>query len=540
MSLLVQLNHPAVLRVYGLSYWEDRIGIVMERASSSLPCPNSFSSVTVEYAKQLCHGISYLHSKSVVHGDVKPENVLIVDDRIRIADFGTSRNIASTSTVPNPEALTVRYAAPEQFNNTVSPQSDVYSIGVVLYELFQNKEAFEGMNFYGIVGAKQRGVPLSFDSTIPDTLANVISRCLMTDPVQRPEIDELIEVLENLSVSKEQDLIEIYDPPLSEPLVTFESFPNSFNNSTLSENTTETLIKYTTNLSNASPSIQEIPENKQNINHSIPLQTEQCSTLEPELQKVLAEIKENRAPTTTLNGKSVGIEGVRALVGVLKVNNSVTNVNLRFNSIDAVGATALAELFKVNTVLTNIDLYGNRIKDEGATALADALTINTRLTSVALANNSIGNIGASALAKALTVNNTLTNLNLYGNSIGNSGAIELAKALTINTTLKYLNLYGNCVENVGAIALAKALTVNNTLTSLSLRGNCIELKGMRALAEALKVNPNLTVEGIDLSRGQSKIKSLCKRSLVMFLICIVCISFLTKYQFGTFIQNVNN
>ncbi|KAL0237929.1 hypothetical protein GEMRC1_012403 [Eukaryota sp. GEM-RC1] len=136
MNLLIQLNHPAVLRVYGLCFWEDRIGIVMERASSSLLSPNSFSFLTVEYAKQLCQGVSFLHSKAVVHGDLKPGNVLLVDNRVRIADFGTSRNIESTTTVPRNNAMTVRYAAPEQFDNQMTPQSDIYSIGIMLYELF--------------------------------------------------------------------------------------------------------------------------------------------------------------------------------------------------------------------------------------------------------------------------------------------------------------------------------------------------------------------------------------------------------------------
>ncbi|KAL0243098.1 hypothetical protein GEMRC1_005659 [Eukaryota sp. GEM-RC1] len=144
MNLLVQLNHPAVLRVYGLCSWEERIGIVMERASSCLPSPNSFSFLTVEYAKELCQGVRYLHSKSVVHGDLKPGNVLVVDDRIRIADFGTSRNIESTTTIPRTAAITLRYAAPEQLDDSVTPQSDIYSIGIILYELFQKKKLFKG------------------------------------------------------------------------------------------------------------------------------------------------------------------------------------------------------------------------------------------------------------------------------------------------------------------------------------------------------------------------------------------------------------
>ncbi|KAL0238309.1 hypothetical protein GEMRC1_012782 [Eukaryota sp. GEM-RC1] len=174
----------------------------MERASSSLPCPNSFSFITVEYAKQLCQGVSYLHSKSIVHGDLKPGNVLVVDNRIRIADFGTSRNIALTSTVPRSNAMTLAYAAPEQFDNKVTPQSDIYSLGIVLYELFHNRHAFEGMSIFGVMGTKQKGLSLHFDKSIPTELANVIKRCLTVDPALRPRIIELIQNLQNLNLAE--------------------------------------------------------------------------------------------------------------------------------------------------------------------------------------------------------------------------------------------------------------------------------------------------------------------------------------------------
>ncbi|KAL0229550.1 hypothetical protein GEMRC1_014167 [Eukaryota sp. GEM-RC1] len=171
----------------------------MEKASSTLPSPSSLSTTSLRYAKELCQAVKFLHSKSIVHGDLKPGNVLIVDDRIRIADFGTSRNIESTSTVPRTRAMTVRYAAPEQFDNKISPQSDIYSLGIILYELFQNKEAFEGMSQYAIVGAKCGGKPLPFDRSLPASLSNVINQCLQSDPILRPKISEILTILDCLN-----------------------------------------------------------------------------------------------------------------------------------------------------------------------------------------------------------------------------------------------------------------------------------------------------------------------------------------------------
>ncbi|KAL0251717.1 hypothetical protein GEMRC1_000929 [Eukaryota sp. GEM-RC1] len=88
LNLLINLNHPSILRVFGISFFQDSIGIVMERASSSLPAPNSLTSSTLRYAKELCQAVKFLHLKSVVHGDLKPANILLVDDHVRVADFG--------------------------------------------------------------------------------------------------------------------------------------------------------------------------------------------------------------------------------------------------------------------------------------------------------------------------------------------------------------------------------------------------------------------------------------------------------------------
>ncbi|KAL0240873.1 hypothetical protein GEMRC1_006109 [Eukaryota sp. GEM-RC1] len=200
MSLLFNLTHPSILRVFGTTLINNSIGIVMEKASSTIPCPSSLSATTVRYAKELCQAVKFLHSKSIVHGDLKPCNILIVNDRIRIADFGTSRNIESTSIVPRTRAMTVRYAAPEQFDNKITPQSDIYSLGVVLYELFQNLEAFKGMNQYAVMGAKYGGKPLAFDRSLPASLSDVINQCLQSDPILRPKISEILTVLDCLNL----------------------------------------------------------------------------------------------------------------------------------------------------------------------------------------------------------------------------------------------------------------------------------------------------------------------------------------------------
>ncbi|XP_015777590.1 PREDICTED: protein NLRC3-like [Acropora digitifera] len=143
----------------------------------------------------------------------------------------------------------------------------------------------------------------------------------------------------------------------------------------------------------------------------------------------------------------------------LKVNTSLSSLNLAWNSIGNEGANSLAEALTVNTSLSSLNLAWNSIGNEGANSLAEALTVNTSLSSLNLAWNSIGNEGANSLAEALTVNTSLSSLNLAWNSIGNEGANSLAEALTVNTSLSSLNLAWNSIGNEGANSLAEALTM---------------------------------------------------------------------------------
>ncbi|KAL0249262.1 hypothetical protein GEMRC1_004495 [Eukaryota sp. GEM-RC1] len=84
--------------------------------------------------------------------DIKPANILLVNDGVRIADFGTSKNLESTTSVSKVHALTTKYAAPEQFDNVITPLIDVYALGLVLYELLSNKEAYAGYTMAGMMG----------------------------------------------------------------------------------------------------------------------------------------------------------------------------------------------------------------------------------------------------------------------------------------------------------------------------------------------------------------------------------------------------
>ena len=193
-----------------------------------------------------------------------------------------------------------------------------------------------------------------------------------------------------------------------------------------------------------------------------------------------------------LSENSIGVEGASSLSEALRVNTSLISLDLSKNSIGDEGASSLSKALRVNTSLTSLDLRYNYIRDEGASCLSEALRVNTSLTSLHLSHNSIGVKGGRSLSEALRVNTSLTSLDLSENSIGVEGASSLSEALRVNTSLTSLDLRYNSIGDEGASSLSEALRVNTSLTFLDLSHNSIGYEGGRSLSEALRVNTSLT------------------------------------------------
>ncbi|XP_011270487.1 hypothetical protein, variant 1 [Capsaspora owczarzaki ATCC 30864] len=211
----------------------------------------------------------------------------------------------------------------------------------------------------------------------------------------------------------------------------------------------------------------------------------------PEQRKLYEKVK-NASGELDFRFIMFGDAGAQAIAVALKVNTTLTKIDLHGNQIGEVGAQAIAEALKVNTTLTKLYLRGNRVGDAGAQAIAEALKVNTTLTKLYLQYNQIGHVGAQAIADALKVNTTLTQFDLQDNQIGRVGAQAIADALKVNTKLTQFDLRGNQVGDVGAQAIAEALKVNTTLTQVNLHNNKFGEVGAQAIAEALKVNTVLT------------------------------------------------
>jgi len=190
-----QVSHPNVCRVYDIGEADGRHFISMEwirgeelssllRRKGRLPRERA-----VSIARQICAGLAAAHDRRVLHRDLKPSNVML-DDRgvARITDFGLAH---SGGTVRGERARegTPQYMSPEQLaGDEVSVQSDVYALGLLLYEVFTGRPAFEGATS-GEPARNRRNPPPPASSLAPDIppeVERLVLRCLATDPGRRP------------------------------------------------------------------------------------------------------------------------------------------------------------------------------------------------------------------------------------------------------------------------------------------------------------------------------------------------------------------
>ena len=136
----------------------------------------------MEVARQICAGLSAAHDRGVVHRDLKPANIMVDGTgRIRITDFGLAGMTGETL-----RAGTPAYMAPEQLaGGEVTPRSDLYSLGLVLYEVFTGRRALDGRNLAELIAKReQAGITLPTDIVrdLDPAIERAIMRCLELDP----------------------------------------------------------------------------------------------------------------------------------------------------------------------------------------------------------------------------------------------------------------------------------------------------------------------------------------------------------------------
>ena len=180
-------GHPNVLPIIEADIYGDHIVIASEYApDGSLDAwlKKHGKAPTVESAVEIVSGIlsglEHLHSRNIIHRDLKPANILFQGTTPRLADFGISRVLKSTSQSSNIMG-TPSYMAPEAFDGKRNEQTDIWSVGVIFYQLLSGRLPFEQADITSLLGAILTRNPEPLPVTVPKPLQNVIARALAKD-----------------------------------------------------------------------------------------------------------------------------------------------------------------------------------------------------------------------------------------------------------------------------------------------------------------------------------------------------------------------
>ena len=205
------LNHPNIVSIYDRGEAEDTYYIAMEfldgRTLKELVVSRGAApiNVAIEYARQILSALRFAHRHGIVHRDIKPHNVLVdAEGRVKVTDFGIARAGTSQMTETGSIVGTAQYLSPEQARGgEVDPRSDLYSLGVVLYELLTGKTPFDGETPVEIAMKHLSNAPKPPSKLRPDVtpeLDKVVLRALAKNPDDRYQsADEMEADLERVA-----------------------------------------------------------------------------------------------------------------------------------------------------------------------------------------------------------------------------------------------------------------------------------------------------------------------------------------------------
>jgi serine/threonine protein kinase/Tol biopolymer transport system component len=208
------LNHPNIVTVHEVIQSASGLAIVMELVEGvSLRnlCGKPLSVDRVlDLGQQTARALATAHAHGIVHGDIKPENILVRPDAyVKVLDFGLARQIAADdqTSAYGLTTGTLRYMSPEQVRgDTLRPSSDVFSFGLVLYELATGHHAFPGNSPLETVQAilfKEPRSPCAVNPSIPARLDSLIQAMLAKDRAERPTAEEVARALQQVETPRD-------------------------------------------------------------------------------------------------------------------------------------------------------------------------------------------------------------------------------------------------------------------------------------------------------------------------------------------------
>ena len=220
LEIQARIRHPNCVGVFAVCTEAQNVFIVMEwmhggslcsqlvktrqelaakQISGAGPSVTLTSRTRLSIAREICDGLQYMHSNNMIHGDIKSLNILLGKDKTaKLCDFGlTTMQLSSTTLVSTNTGGTFAWSAPEIVLRGAhsSFQTDVYALGVVLWELMTCMQPYEGLKapqVLGLLNSKQRPpIPNPLPAGFTDAYVSIMTRCWCDDPLQRPSASDV-------------------------------------------------------------------------------------------------------------------------------------------------------------------------------------------------------------------------------------------------------------------------------------------------------------------------------------------------------------
>jgi eukaryotic-like serine/threonine-protein kinase len=196
IKVQASLNHPNIASLHTAQRIDNQLLMIMEfvegftiealMRQGRIPLPHA-----VDYAMQVLAALAYAHPRGVIHRDIKPANMMLTPQGvIKLMDFGIAKISDQHLTQTGKTVGSLFYMSPEQIrgDSHIDARSDLYSLGISLYEMATGRRPFEGESDYSIMAAhlqQQPPPPLQIDPSLPEALSDIILMSLAKDPGKR-------------------------------------------------------------------------------------------------------------------------------------------------------------------------------------------------------------------------------------------------------------------------------------------------------------------------------------------------------------------